>query len=69
MSPKCFVKAVLVVLLLASAAKAQQVVSLIPLDIVVEGEPDATFDNGQEFPAQKARSLSSRTCRRKARPA
>lgn len=57
MSPKCFVKAVLVVLLLASAAEAQQVVSLIPLDIVVEGEPDATFDNGQEFPGAKG-SLS-----------
>ncbi len=44
MSPQCFLKTVLVVLLLASVAEAQQVVSLMT------PEEKWSFDNGREFP-------------------
>jgi len=36
-----------------AGTKAAEVATLIPVDMVVEGEPDATFDNGQEFPGAK----------------
>jgi hypothetical protein len=37
----------------AGAARAADVVAAVPVDLLVEGEPDATFDNGQEFPGAK----------------